>query len=149
MHYSLTEYLAYTEIELKPAFHDLDPLDIVWHGNYCKYLEIARCELLSKINYDYPEMKASGYVWPVVDMRLKYVRPMRYGVAVVIACAVVEWEHRLKISYRISEKKTGRLLHKAYTVQVAVDASTQEMLFQTPIILAQCLGVRHHSEADV
>lgn len=141
MNYSLKEQLAYTEIELKPAFHDLDPLDIVWHGNYVKYLEIARCALLSNINYDYLEMKASGYIWPVVDMRLKFVRPITYGKTVIISCAVVEWEHRLKISYRITDKESGQLLHKAYTVQVALDGRSHEMLFQTPQILAECLGV--------
>ena len=140
MNYLLKEHLAYTEIELKPAFHDLDPLDMVWHGNYVKYLEIARCALLSHINYDYLEMKASGFIWPVVDMRLKYIRPITYGRTIVIACAVVEWEHRLKISYHITDKETGLLLHKAYTVQVALDACSQEMLFQTPKILAECLG---------
>ncbi|MFZ1890701.1 MAG: acyl-CoA thioesterase [Formosimonas sp.] len=139
--HSLKNHLAYTETELSPAFHDLDPLNIVWHGNYVKYLEIARCALLAKINYDYPQMQESGYIWPVVDVRLKYVRPLVYGKAVVISCAVVEWEHRLKISYRMCDKTTGQLLHKAHTVQVAIDAKTQEMCYQTPTVLARCLGL--------
>ncbi len=46
------------EIELSPAFHDLDPMDIVWHGNYAKYLEIARNALMAKFDYDYPQMRA-------------------------------------------------------------------------------------------
>ncbi len=40
-------------IELAPAFHDLDPMEVVWHGHYVKYLEIARCALLEKWNYSY------------------------------------------------------------------------------------------------
>ncbi|VEB42441.1 acyl-CoA thioester hydrolase, YbgC/YbaW family [Chromobacterium violaceum] len=40
-------------IELEPAFHDLDPMDVVWHGNYVKYLEIARCALLERFDYNY------------------------------------------------------------------------------------------------
>ena len=63
------------EISLSPAFHDCDPMNVVWHGNYFKYLEISRCALLSRYDYDYPQMLESGYLWPVVDARVKYVRP--------------------------------------------------------------------------
>ena len=67
------------EIEVSPAFHDLDPMDVVWHGNTLKYLELARCALLQSFDYDYPQMRESGYVWPIVDLRCKYVRSARYG----------------------------------------------------------------------
>ena len=67
------------EIEVSPAFHDLDPMDVVWHGHTLKYLELARCALLQSFDYDYPQMRESGYVWPIVDLRCKYVRSARYG----------------------------------------------------------------------
>lgn len=137
----LKEQLAYTEIQLLPAFHDFDPLRIVWHGNYVKYLEIARCALLRGIHYDYPQMQDSGYIWPVVDMRMKYIRPIVYGRAILISCAVTEWEHRLKINYEIRDGESLALLHRAYTIQVALDAETNEMCYQTPHILAECLNV--------
>ena len=47
-------------VELTPAFHDLDPMEVVWHGNYIKYLELARCALLQSFDYDYPQMRESG-----------------------------------------------------------------------------------------
>jgi acyl-CoA thioester hydrolase len=37
------------EVELEVPFFDLDPMNIVWHGNYVKYLEVARCALLETI----------------------------------------------------------------------------------------------------
>src|SRR5262249_46894893 len=72
------------EIPLSPAFHDLDPMNVVWHGNYVRYFELARCALLQQIDYDYPQMRDFGYAWPVVDMRIKYVRPLVYGQAVIV-----------------------------------------------------------------
>ena len=50
------------EITLAPAFHDCDPMQVVWHGNYFKYFEIARCALLQRYDYDYPQMQESGYL---------------------------------------------------------------------------------------
>lgn len=132
-------------IEINPAFHDLDPMNVVWHGNYVKYLEIARCAMLATINYDVPQMEASGYSWPIVDMRLKYIRPMLYGQIVVISCELVEWEHRLKIAYQMHDKASGQVLNKAYTIQVAVDMRSNEMCYQTPKILWDCLGVQKNA----
>lgn len=131
-----------SHVELKPTFHDLDPMNVVWHGNYVKYLEIARCALLATFDYDYPQMSESGYVWPIVDMRLKYIGPLVYGRIVVITCELVEWEHRLKIIYEMTDKETGKVLNRAHTVQVAVDINTNEMCYQSPQVLWQKLGVK-------
>lgn len=42
--------------EIEVPFFDVDSMHIVWHGNYVKYLETARCAFLSAIGYDYNEM---------------------------------------------------------------------------------------------
>lgn len=129
------------EISLTPAFHDLDPMDVVWHGNYLRYFESARCALLQQIDYDYPQMRASGYAWPVVDLRVKYVRPLRYGQAVIVRATFTEWEHRLKIDYEIRDAASGQRLTRGYSIQVAVDIATQEMQYVSPPVLLQRLGV--------
>ena len=30
------------EVTIRTQFYDLDPMNIVWHGNYVRYLEQAR-----------------------------------------------------------------------------------------------------------
>jgi acyl-CoA thioester hydrolase len=60
------------ETEFKVEFYDVDSMDIVWHGNYVKYFEKARCALLDKIGYGYQEMRASGYAFLVTDLRAYY-----------------------------------------------------------------------------
>ncbi|HKW55194.1 MAG TPA: acyl-CoA thioesterase, partial [Stellaceae bacterium] len=85
------------EVLIKAQFYDLDPMQIVWHGNYVRFLEQARCALLDKIDYNYSEMLRSGYAWPVVDLRIKYVRPVRFGQEVRVTATMVEYENRIKI----------------------------------------------------
>lgn len=130
------------EIELAPAFHDCDPMQVVWHGNYFKYLELARCALLQRYDYDYPQMQASGYLFPVVDARVKYIRPLHYAQPLRVRARIVEWENRLKIAYEIVDAGHGRLLTRAHTIQVAVDAASGEMRYVCPQILWQRLGVQ-------
>jgi len=131
----------FAEVEIQVQFYDLDPMEIVWHGNYVKYLEVVRCALLDKIGYNYVEMKASGYAWPIIDMHLRYAAPATFGQVIKLRAEIVEWENRLKIDYLISDAATGRRLNKASTVQVAVDMETKEMCFVSPPILFEKLGV--------
>lgn len=128
--------------DFSPAFHDCDPMNVVWHGNYFRYLENARCHLLREHDYDYPQMLEGGHLWPVVDARIKYIRPLRYGQALQVHAEVVEWENRLKINYIISERDSGQTLTRAHTIQVAVDVASGEMLYVCPSILWQRLGVQ-------
>lgn len=131
----------FCEIVLEPAFHDCDPMNVVWHGHYFKYLEIARCALLRRFDYDYPQMQASGWLWPVVDARIKYVRPLHFGQKLRVGARIVEWENRLRIDYEIRDEASGERLTRAHTIQVAIDAATGELQYVCPQVLWQRLGV--------
>jgi len=130
------------EVEMQVQFFDLDPMQIVWHGNYVKYLEVARCALLDSIHYNYVEMKASGYAWPVIDMQLRYVGSASFGQRLKLRAEIVEWENRLKIDYLITDAQTGKRLNRASTTQVAVDMASGEMCFVSPPILFEKLGLQ-------
>jgi acyl-CoA thioester hydrolase len=123
--------------EITVPFHDLDPVNVVWHGHYAKYLEIARDELMDRIGYGHAEMLASGYVWPVVEMRVRYLQAARLRQRLRVRAAIVDYEARLKIAYEVSDAATGRRLTRAHTVQVAVRIDTGEMLFATPAVLRE------------
>ena len=39
----------------------------------------------------------------------------------------------------LRERETDQIINRAYTIQVAVDMRTEEMCYQSPAILEQCL----------
>jgi acyl-CoA thioester hydrolase len=123
------------EVEIEIPFYDVDPMQVAWHGNYVKYFEVARCAMLRRIDYDYPQMEKSGYHFPVVEIYLKYVNAARFGQVVVAKAEVLEYENRLKIGYRITDRASGQRLTKGWSVQVAIDARTRELQFVSPRIL--------------
>lgn len=138
---SKSKHFWAAEINVQIQFYDLDPMEVVWHGRYVEYLEMARCALLDRINYNYLQMKASGYVWPIIDLHIRYAQPATFGQLIKVSASIVEWENRLKIDYLITDAKTGRRLTRASTIQVAVDMATQEMCFASPPILLEKLGI--------
>ena len=130
------------EIEVVPPFFDIDSMDIVWHGHYVKYLELARCALLDRFDYGYSRMRESGYAWPVIELRLKYVRAATFDQPLIVRATIVEWQNRLKIDYAIRDAKSGAKVNTATSIQVAVDMATREMQYVSPPVLLQRLGVQ-------
>ena len=122
-------------------FHDIDSMDVVWHGHYAKYFEIARCELLDSFNYGYGAMRESGYLWPVIDMHVRFVKGAQFGQRILVKATLREWENRLLIAYLITDEASGQRLTKGTTAQVAVDIKSGEMCFVSPPILFERLGL--------
>ena len=131
----------FAQTETRVQFYDLDPMEVVWHGHYINYLEIVRCVLLETIDYNYAQMKASGYFWPVVDLHVRYAAPATYGQRLKLRAEIVEWENRFKISYLIADAVSGRRLARATTTQLAVEIANHEMCFVSPPVLFEKLGV--------
>ena len=122
----------HTEVEMQVPFFDIDLLEIVWHGHYVKYLEVARCALFEQLGHNYMQMRASGYAWPVIDLQLRYIRGAQFGQRLIVRAELVEWENRLKINYMIRDAASGARLTRGSTVQVAVEIATKEMQFASP-----------------
>nr|WP_314983537.1 thioesterase family protein [uncultured Pantoea sp.] len=135
----MTEHHA--EVVLTVSFHDCDPMGVVWHGNYFRFFEVAREALLRSINYSYAEMAASGYVWPVVDTRVKYRQPLRCEETIRVSAQITEYENRLRIDYEV-RNAADQITTKAHTLQVAVEQESQALCFVSPDILLERLGVK-------
>jgi acyl-CoA thioester hydrolase len=123
-------------VVIKVQFYDLDPMGIVWHGHYARFLEQARAALFDKISFGYDAMAKSGFAWPIVDMRIKFVRPIDISRTVTVTATLVEFENRLKVNYLITDAD-GAILTRAHTIQVTIDRASNELCFETPAALVE------------
>jgi acyl-CoA thioester hydrolase len=121
-----------TEIEVIVPFFDVDSMEVVWHGHYVKYLEVARCALLDDVGHNYVRMKETGFAWPIIDLQLRYAQAARFGQKLIVRADLVEWQNRLKIHYTLSDAVTGARLTRASTIQVAVSLPDGEMQLVSP-----------------
>lgn len=122
-------------VEILVPFHDVDTMEIAWHGHYVKYFEIARCELLNKLGYNYKQMRDSGFAWPVIDLHIRYPGPATFDQTIIVTAILKEWQNRLKIQYEIRDSATQKQLTKGHTIQVAVNMNTQKMCYESPAVL--------------
>lgn len=127
------------EVEMLVPFFDVDSMDVVWHGHYVKYFEVARCALLERIGHNYQQMRDAGYAWPIIDVQLRYMRGARFNQRIVVHADLVEWENRLKINYLIRDAETGERMTRGSTVQVAVEIASREMLLASPRVFVDAV----------
>jgi len=127
------------EVEMLVPFFDVDSMDVVWHGHYVKYFEVARCALLERIGHNYQQMRDAGYAWPIIDVQLRYMRGARFNQRIVVRADLVEWENRLKINYLIRDAETGERMTRGSTVQVAVEIASREMLLASPRVFVDAV----------
>ncbi len=126
----MKEIKAETIIEV--PFYDLDPMGVVWHGNYVKYLEAARCDLLSKIGYTYTDMMNEGIAYPVATMDLKFIKSAVFSQKLKVVTEITEYDPALYIKYEIFDADTGEKLFKAKSMQICINAKTGESVYVPP-----------------
>ncbi|QBF24718.1 acyl-CoA thioesterase [Pseudomonas tructae] len=130
----------HVDTQVLVPFFDVDSMLVVWHGHYVKYLEVARCALLDRLEHNYLQMQASGFAWPVIDLQLRYVRGATFGQRLNVRASLVEWENRLKINYLISDAATGQRMTRASSVQVAVEIASGEMQLASPQVMLDAVN---------
>lgn len=133
------------EVDIQVPFFDVDSMRIAWHGHYTKYFEVARCQLLDDLGYGYQAMFDSGYAWPIVDLKIRFMRPLRFDQHVLVQAKLQQWDQRLRITYRVVDKSTGGCMARGSTVQVPVDMESGELLFDPVPEVAELLertGIR-------
>jgi len=90
--------------------------DHVYHSRYLDLLEAARGELLRAIGCPVLAWQDAGYIFPVIEARLRYKAPARYDDSLTIEVRVLRVERvRLEFGHRILNQH-GRLLLEAETV---------------------------------
>jgi acyl-CoA thioester hydrolase len=106
------------EVALKVPFYDLDPMQIVWHGNYLKYFDIARSELFDHLGVDlFAFHDKTRYIFPIIRTAVKHIRPLKRGDEFV--CRAVRGPHKIVILF--SYARQGRdPLRRGSAEQVSV-----------------------------
>ncbi|WP_345786369.1 acyl-CoA thioesterase [Dyella sp.] len=137
-----TNGVLHQDVDILVPFYDVDSMDVVWHGHYVKYLEVARCALLDDIGHNYMQMKESGYAWPVIDLQLRYVQAARFGQRLTVRADLIEWQNRLLIHYLIRDAATGQRVTRASSVQVAVKIASGEMQLESPRVFVDAVEQR-------
>ena len=128
-------------VELEVPFHDVDSLNIVWHGHYYKYVEIARTALMRSVQLDNDQLRALGCGLVMGETQCKHTGVLRYGDRFRVDAWFKDVSQRLCIAYEV--RKTRMLgsaaLAMAYIACGRLDAYVEEQISLWDIAAGQLM----------
>jgi acyl-CoA thioester hydrolase len=132
--YSLTATTDnWFEYPVRAQPHHTDYAGVVWHGSYVAWMEEARVECLRSIGIDIADLAALGCDLPVVEMSLRYLRPIRMGMVAVVKTRIAQMEGvRINWDYQIQSPDGQELYLTGRVTLVAVDREKGKILRQLP-----------------
>ena len=134
---------SWFEYPVRAQPHHTDYAGIVWHGSYVTWLEEARVECLRSLGIEFADLVAIGCDLPVVELAVRYHRPMRMGMAAIVRARMIHSEGvRLNWDYRIESPDAAEspvLYLTAQVTLVAIDREKGKILRQLPPLMQDAL----------
>lgn len=122
---------------LPVRFRDLDALGHVNNAVYATYLEEARVAYLAKV---LGRVRPEDYGIIIARLEIDYRSPVKLGDDLVVGARVTRLGGAsFDMAYKIVERKTGRVVLEAKSVQVAYDLK-EEKVRKLPGDLAAKMG---------
>ena len=129
------------EIELTVPFHDLDPMQVVWHGNYFKYFEIARTALFDSFGIDlYAYFQKTDFLFPIIKTSTKHIVSLRHRDRFICKATLVDVRYKIVVDFEIRLLENNRICTRGRSEQVAVKFPEMEMMLIIPEDIRRAMG---------
>jgi acyl-CoA thioester hydrolase len=129
------------EYPVKAQPHHTDYAGIVWHGSYIAWMEEARVECLRSIGIEFADIVALGCDMPVVDLSVRYHRPLRMGMSAVLKTRMADTEGvRINWNYQMQSADRQELYLTAKVTLVVVDREKGKIMRQLPPTMKDALA---------
>lgn len=76
--------MSWDETEITVRFNEVDSYQVAWHGHYVAWMEVGRLRLSQRFGLAPQDLVELGYIGPVVQLDVKYLRPARFHDVVTV-----------------------------------------------------------------
>lgn len=123
---------------LRVRFSEVDSMQIVWHGEYVRYMEDGREAFGREYKgLGYMDIYDSGFTAPIVDLQLQYKRSLKCNDRAVVEVKYVDTDAaKICFEYEIRNEETGEVVATGSSMQVFV-AANGELELTTPQFYAE------------
>jgi YbgC/YbaW family acyl-CoA thioester hydrolase len=98
--------------EYRVIYGDVDQMGVVYYGNYFKFFERGRAELVRGRGLTYREIEEGRVALPVTEAYCHYHRPARYDDLLLIETRIGQIRRAsLRFDYRIFRRAPGQRPH--------------------------------------
>lgn len=123
------------KVQYRVVYADTDQMGVVYYGNYGRFYEIGRSELIRGMGFPYRELELGGVMMPVYSVESRYRNVLTYDELITIETTVKELPTaKIKFHHRIFNEDGG-LAHEATVVLVFMDMKTKKLIRAPEMLL--------------
>lgn len=104
-------------------YADTDKMGIVYNGNYLAFFETGRTELMRAYDMIYVNLESQGYLLPLVEAGVKYLKTATYDDLLTIE-AVLKPEYKPTLTFEYNIFLDETTIAKGFTKHCFADAKT-------------------------
>ena len=120
-------------VEIQVRFSEVDALQIVWHGEYVKYIEDGREAFGKRYDIGYMDIKNEGFAAPIVKLSLDYKLPLSFNEQVIVETRFIPCDAaKIQFDYTIYRKTDRAVVAEASTKQVFTHLQTGVLELNNP-----------------
>lgn len=131
--------MKYQETKIKVRFNEVDAYRVAWHGHYVAWMEVGRCELAGRFGLDAFQLAGLGYLGPVVNLEIKYLRPACFNDELTVRTRIVPSESATLVFESVIVDGGGLKLAVGLTTHALTDLNGV-LQFQLPAVVAERLA---------
>lgn len=118
---------------LRVRFSEVDSMEVVWHGEYVRYMEDGREAFGRQYGIGYTEIRDAGYVVPMVDLNIRYKQSLKYGESAIVETRYIRTDAaKILFEYIIFRESDGEVVATGSSTQVFVNIQTELLELNNP-----------------
>jgi acyl-CoA thioester hydrolase len=115
------------EIEIRVRYGEVDMMGYLYYGYYSFYYEQARVETMRSLGIPYKEMEERGFLLPVRDLKIKFIKPAFYDDVVRIKTMIKEMPSVRHVFHYEMFNLENELINEAEVTLVYLDKETRKL----------------------
>ncbi len=127
--------MKYHDTHLQVRFNEVDSYQVAWHGHYVAWMEVGRNDLAGRFGMDALQLAELGFLGPVVNLEVRYLRPARFKDEIIIRTSLRPTETATLVFLNEIVGPDGRKLPTGVTTHALTDMSGV-MQFKIPEVIS-------------
>ncbi len=124
-----------SETRIRVYYEDTDQMGVVYYGNYARYYEIGRTEMIRQLGITYKQIEEQNILLPARSLNITYLKSAYYDDLLTIR-TIVEAVPKVKFPIKTEiYNEQGELINKGETVLAFFDGNTNKPCSAPPFFV--------------
>ena len=115
-----------TETKIRVYYQDTDQMGVVYYGNYARFYEIGRTEMIRDLGFTYKQMEEMNIMLPARSLKINFLKPAHYDDLLTVR-TIVDILPKVKFPIKTEiYNEEGELINSGETVLVFYNSVTNK-----------------------